>query len=64
MYPSSSVMYFIPFCDESLYKEQITKVSLWDNQNFYGLNMTCLKEEALKEKFRQPVVDIHDPIIQ
>jgi histone-arginine methyltransferase CARM1 len=64
MFPSSSTMFFIPFCDESLYKEQINKVSFWDNENFYGLNMYCLKEEALKEKFRQPIVDIHDPTIQ
>lgn len=63
MFPSSSTMYFIPFSDENLYKEQIAKISLWDNQNFFGLNMTCLKEEAQKEKFRQPIIDVYDPLI-
>jgi len=57
-------MFFIPFSDEALYKEQLLKVSFWDNQNFFGLDMTCLKEEALREKFRQPVIDIYDPNIQ
>jgi hypothetical protein len=41
MYPSGSTMFFMPFCDEVLYKEQVSKVSLWDNENFFGLNMTC-----------------------
>ncbi len=54
----------MPFVDENLYKETLTKVSLWDSENFYGVNMTILKEEALKEKFRQPILDIYDPNIQ
>jgi hypothetical protein len=41
MYPSGSTMFFMPFCDDILYKEQISKVSLWDNENFFGLNLTC-----------------------
>ena len=57
-------MYFMPFTDENLYKETMAKVSLWESDNFYGLNMTILKEDALREKFRQPVIDIYDPNIQ
>ena len=41
MYPSESTMYFMPFSDEALYKEQLAKLAFWDNQNFFGLNMTC-----------------------
>ncbi len=43
MYPSSSVMHFMPFSDETLYKEQINKVNFWTNQSFFGLNMTCIE---------------------
>lgn len=64
MYPSKATIFFMPFIDEALYKETVAKVSLWDNDNFYGINMTCLKDEALAEKFRQPVIDIYDPKIQ
>ncbi len=73
MFPSSSTMYFLPFSDELLYKEQLAKISFWENTNFFGLNMTCiliiiikkgLKEEAFKEKFRQPIIDVYDPNIQ
>jgi histone-arginine methyltransferase CARM1 len=64
LFPSKATIHFVPFCDEVLYKEQILKTALWDNLNFYGLNMSCLKEEAVKEKFRQPVIDIYDPSIQ
>jgi histone-arginine methyltransferase CARM1 len=54
----------MPFIDENLYKETLSKVSLWESDNFYGINMTVLKDEALKEKFRQPIIDIYDPNIQ
>ncbi len=64
MYPSSSSMFFMPFSDENLYQEQCNKVAFWETHNFYGLNMTCLKEEAFKEKFRQPIIDVYDPTIQ
>jgi histone-arginine methyltransferase CARM1 len=43
MYPSSSTMFFIPFCDDILYKEQLAKLAFWDNENFFGLNITCKK---------------------
>lgn len=64
MYPSGSTLFFIPFCDEILYKEQLAKVNFWENPNFFGLNLTCLKEEAIIEKFRQPVIDVYDPSVQ
>jgi type I protein arginine methyltransferase len=64
LYPGAATIHFTPFCDESLYKEQINKVSFFDNQNFLGLDMTSLKEEALREKFRQPIIDIYNPSIQ
>jgi histone-arginine methyltransferase CARM1 len=64
LFPTSSTLFFIPFCDETLYKEQLNKISFWDNENFFGLNMSCLKEEAKNEKFRQPVIDVYDPSIQ
>jgi histone-arginine methyltransferase CARM1 len=54
----------MPFVDENLYKETISKVSLWESDNFYGINMTVLKEDAIKEKFRQPVIDLYDASIQ
>jgi histone-arginine methyltransferase CARM1 len=57
-------MFFMPFIDENLYKETLSKVSLWESDNFYGINMTVLKDDALKEKFRQPIIDIYDPNIQ
>ncbi len=57
-------MFFMPFVDENLYKETISKVSLWESDNFYGINMTVLKEDAIKEKFRQPVIDLYDASIQ
>ncbi len=51
MYPSTAHLCVLPFSDEQLYSEQKAKTTFWDNKNYYGLDLTCLKEQALKEKF-------------
>ena len=45
-----------PFSDDILYKEQITRVQLWENNNFYGLDLTPVLEQAYVEYFSQPIV--------
>lgn len=61
MFPASAHLCVLPFSDEQLYNEQQAKTNFWDNKNFYGLDLTCLKDQALKEKFSQPIIDTYDP---
>jgi histone-arginine methyltransferase CARM1 len=42
--------------DEALYMEQIQKVNFWHQECFHGVNLSMLRNEALKEYFRQPIV--------
>ncbi len=61
MFPSSSHLCIQPFYDEPVYNEQMSKATFWDNKNFYGLDLTVLKEKAIVEKFQQPLIDTYDP---
>lgn len=61
MFPATAHLCVIPFYDEAIYNEQMNKCTFWDNTNFYGLNLTTLKEKAIKEKFSQPIIDTFDP---
>lgn len=57
MYPSRGDLHIAPFCDEALFMEQCTKANFWCQESFHGVNLTALRQQALKEYFRQPVVD-------
>lgn len=64
MFPSSSQLHFIPFSDELLYNEKIQKVDFWKYDNFYGIDISPLYEQALAEKFSQPVIEAYNPNTQ
>lgn len=51
MFPASAHFCIIPFYDEAIYTEQMSKTVFWDNKNFYGVDLTSLKENAIQEKF-------------
>ena len=59
MMPTSAHFHIMPFQDDVLFKEQEQKVAFFDSKNFYNLDFSCLKEQALKEKFAQPVVEAY-----
>jgi histone-arginine methyltransferase CARM1 len=64
MYPSSSVMHFIPFSDERLYLEQLEKVKFWSLKDFFKVDLSGLYDTAINEKLRQPIVEAYDPNCQ
>eukprot|EP00347_Sterkiella_histriomuscorum_P014659 403360038 len=61
MFPATSHLCIMPFYDEAVHLEQQNKCTFWDNKNFYGLDLSCLKEKALQEKLSQPLIDTYDP---
>nr|CCA27260.1 histonearginine methyltransferase putative [Albugo laibachii Nc14] len=56
MFPSIGTMYVAPFTDENIYQEQMNKVVFWQNNDFYGLNLSALTEKAIQNHFSQPIV--------
>jgi len=61
MFPGSSAIYLAPFTDTFLYNETITKARFWQQEDFYGVNLSSLAEEAFIHHFSQPVVGCFDP---
>jgi len=60
MFPSRGDLHVAPFTDEALFLEQQNKAAFWQQTSFHGVNLSCLKNVALKEYFRQPIVDTFD----
>ncbi|XP_077864917.1 histone-arginine methyltransferase CARMER-like, partial [Saccoglossus kowalevskii] len=60
MFPSQGDIHIAPFCDEALYMEQFTKANFWYQQSFHGIDLSSLRNAALQECFRQPIVDTFD----
>ena len=57
MFPSLGDLYCAPFSDQQLYLEQHQKASFWCVNNFYGIDLRSLQEDAIDEYFSQPIVD-------
>jgi histone-arginine methyltransferase CARM1 len=60
MYPTQGDLYVAPFNDEALYMEQVSKANFWSQTSFYGIDLSSLKQQALDEYFKQPIVDTFD----
>ena len=56
MFPDKSELFAAPFSDEPLYTEQYQKASFWTQPDFYGVNLSALRDDALTFYFSQPVV--------
>lgn len=60
MYPARGDLHIAPFTDDALYMEQFSKANFWFQTCFHGVNLAALQSCALKEYFRQPIVDTFD----
>jgi type I protein arginine methyltransferase len=60
MFPSRGDLHIAPFTDESLYIEQYNKANFWFQTHFHGVDLSSMRASAMKEYFRQPVVDTFD----
>lgn len=60
MFPSRGDLHVAPFCDEALYIEQYNKANFWYQTSFHNVDLSTLREAAMKEYFRQPIVDTFD----
>ncbi|XP_013919965.1 PREDICTED: histone-arginine methyltransferase CARM1-like [Thamnophis sirtalis] len=60
MFPTFSDIHLAPFSDEQLYMEHYSRANFWYQQCFYGVNLSSLRNAAVDEYFRQPIVDTFD----
>ncbi|XP_073393501.1 probable histone-arginine methyltransferase CARM1 isoform X1 [Physcomitrium patens] len=61
MFPSRGRLHMAPFRDELLYGEIANKALFWQQKNYYGVDLTALRDKAFQGYFSQPVVDAFDP---
>ena len=60
LFPTQGDLFVAPFTDECLYQEQFSKSHFWYQPNFYGVDLSSLRDTAITEYFRQPIVDTFD----
>ncbi|XP_025414682.1 histone-arginine methyltransferase CARMER isoform X1 [Sipha flava] len=60
MYPSKGDLHIAPFTDDALFMEQTNKASFWVQSCFHGVDLSSLRDMAMREYFRQPIVDTFD----
>lgn len=60
MFPSRGDLHIAPFMDDALFMEITSKAKFWDQNCFHNVDLSSLKEVALKEYFQQPIVDSFD----
>ncbi|KAF4528665.1 hypothetical protein B566_EDAN017540 [Ephemera danica] len=46
--------------DDALYMEHFNKANFWYQQCFHGVDLSSLRKAAMKEYYRQPIVDTFD----
>ncbi|XP_020220631.1 probable histone-arginine methyltransferase 1.3 [Cajanus cajan] len=61
MFPTVGRIHMAPFSDEYLFVEIANKALFWQQQNYYGVDLTPLHGTAFQGYFSQPVVDAFDP---
>ncbi|KAH1243627.1 putative histone-arginine methyltransferase 1.4 [Glycine max] len=61
MFPAVGRIHMAPFTDEYLFIEIANKALFWQQQNYYGVDLTPLHGTAFQGYFSQPVVDAFDP---
>ncbi len=63
MFPTRGTIYCLPFSDQSLYNEQMSRPQFWKTKDFFGFDMRSLEKQAIQEIFSQAVVGYFDPSI-
>lgn len=60
LFPSHGTIHLAPFTDAGLWSETKGKVRFWEQQQFYGVDLSPLASDAQKEIFAMPVVGTFD----
>ena len=52
MFPNKADLCIMPFTDQEIIDEQLSKCTFWEKKNYYGLNLSCLTAPAVVQKFQ------------
>lgn len=63
MYPTTGTIFVAPFSDAALWQEQNSRADFWKTRDFFGLDLSCLVDQASKDHFSQPIVGYFDPSV-
>ena len=61
LFPGTGKISLAPFTDGGMYADFKNRSKFWDNQSFYGVNLSCMSRISKEQIFRQPVVGGFDP---
>ncbi|TPX68013.1 hypothetical protein CcCBS67573_g07305 [Chytriomyces confervae] len=60
MMPNSGTIFLAPFTDAVLWTQTMAKVRFWEQTEFFGVDFSPLKRDAMDEVFGQPIVGNFD----
>lgn len=60
MMPSRGVIHLAPFCDIALFADSRAKARFWQQESFYGVNLSPLAHAAIDHYASQPIVGPFD----
>ncbi|CAM1306138.1 CARM1 (predicted), partial [Pycnogonum litorale] len=60
MFPTRGDLHVAPFSDETLFMEQYQKANFWYQESFHGVDLSSLRQAAVIEYLKQPIVDTFD----
>ena len=63
MFPARSSIFVAPFTDAAQALEFSSGSNFWTQTDFFGIDLTCLKDDAVSDHFSRPVVGVFDPSI-
>lgn len=61
IFPTRATLSVQPFSDEKLFTGQSAVPQFWSGTDFYGINLSCCHERAVKEQLSQVVASMVDP---
>ncbi|KAG9286827.1 hypothetical protein G9A89_012377 [Geosiphon pyriformis] len=61
LFPSKGSIHLAPFTDAALWSETMGKVRFWEQNSFFGIDLSTLYNDAWDEMFGMPVVGSFDP---
>jgi histone-arginine methyltransferase CARM1 len=56
MMPTVGSIIVAPFSDQAIHNEQMARMELWRNQNFYGIDLSSVADIAIEQYLAQPIV--------
>ena len=51
LFPAKADLCIMPFTDETIYEEQVSKSEFWRTTDFHGLDLSSLHQMAFIQKF-------------